>query len=329
MSDVNWRLILRRRDHTFAAPVPEMTARYGVPNACTTCHDDRPPEWAAGVMDRWYGDGERRRATMKTADAMYLAGSGDPTALPGLVKIAIDRNQGALMRASAAEFIGRLAARGDTGAFRAGGAGTQTSFVRADAPGPAAGRTASSPTIAGAQAPAVDVVNALIGAAADPEPMVRITAVRALGLVRDRRALMPLVARLMDEARVVRASAAEALLDMGVATLDGRAGAALARAQDEYADSLRTFPDLSADHTSLAWLEASRGRPEEAGRRFTVAIMLDPVDPRPRVLRGVVAARAGRYEDAVRDWQAARALQPDYPNIDRLIEEARKRIAGK
>jgi len=47
MSDVNWRLLIRRRDHTFQPPVPENTAQFGIPNACTTCHDDRTPEWAA------------------------------------------------------------------------------------------------------------------------------------------------------------------------------------------------------------------------------------------------------------------------------------------
>ena len=61
MSDVrNWRLLIRRRDHTFQAPVPENTARFGVPNACTTCHDNRSPEWAATQMTAWWGDGDRR-----------------------------------------------------------------------------------------------------------------------------------------------------------------------------------------------------------------------------------------------------------------------------
>src|SRR5687768_5636611 len=46
MSDVNWRLLIRRRDHTFQPPVPENTAQFGIPNACTTCHDNRSPEWA-------------------------------------------------------------------------------------------------------------------------------------------------------------------------------------------------------------------------------------------------------------------------------------------
>ena len=44
-------LFTRRRDHTFQPPVPELTARYGVPNACTTCHEDKSPEWAAETMD--------------------------------------------------------------------------------------------------------------------------------------------------------------------------------------------------------------------------------------------------------------------------------------
>ena len=55
MSDVNWRLLIRRRDHTFQPPVPEITAAFGVPNACTTCHDDRSPEWAARQMDAVVG----------------------------------------------------------------------------------------------------------------------------------------------------------------------------------------------------------------------------------------------------------------------------------
>ena len=65
MSDVNWRLFTRRRDHTFQPPVPELTARYGVPNACTTCHEDKSPEWAAKTMDAWYGE---RRATPSGGD---------------------------------------------------------------------------------------------------------------------------------------------------------------------------------------------------------------------------------------------------------------------
>src|SRR6266850_5225787 len=108
MSDVNWRLITRRRDHTFQPPVPELTARYGVPNACTTCHENKSPEWAVKTMDGWYGNQDRRRAVVKLSDTMYRAGTGDAAVLPELARLAADRSHGTLIRASAAEFAGRL-----------------------------------------------------------------------------------------------------------------------------------------------------------------------------------------------------------------------------
>ena len=45
-----------------------------------------------------------------------------------------------------------------------------------------------------------------------------------------------------------------------------------------------------------------------------------------KAYEGVVAARAGKYDEAVRHWKAAKELAPAYPNLDRLIEEAQKRL---
>lgn len=298
MSDVNWRLLIRRRDHTFAPPVPELTAKYGEPNSCTMCHDERPPEWAARVMDAWYGDGARRAAVVRVADTFYAAGSGDASALPGLARLSVDRRQGPPIRASAAEFIGRLAEAMPPGA-----------------------------TAAAALAP---VVNPLMGAAADPEPMVRITATRALGSVLERQGdtqrVGALGARLVDPIRTVRATAAAALLRLGVTSLDGAAGAALARAQDDYAQMLRAFPDAAANHASLGWLEMSRGRLPDAEQALADALALDPQAPDPHVLKGVLLARQERYADAIKEWRTAQKLDPNDPRVERLIAEAEKRL---
>ncbi len=296
MSDVNWRLITRRRDHTFQPPVPEMTARYGVPNACTTCHEDKSPEWAAATMDRWYGNAERRRAVVAMSDVVYRAGTGDESVLPDVASLAADRSHGSLIRASAAEFAGQLIAK----AGRAGGAG-------------GAGRASGAS------------INALIGAANDPEPAVRAAAVRSLGLTIEDRTTAVIAAHLSDAARVVRVRAAEALLDRGIGTLDGPLGVTLAQAQSEWAESLRTFTDVARDQTTLGWLELTRGRSAEAADALEIAVALDPSAAQPHVYLGVMAARAGRYEDALKQFTTARSLQPDYPNINRLIEEAQKR----
>jgi predicted CXXCH cytochrome family protein len=319
MSDVNWRLLIRRRDHTFTAPVPELTAVFGVPNACTTCHDDRPPEWAAKQMDQWWDDAGRRRAALSLADTMYRAGSGDPSVLPELARLAIDRSQGAIVRASAVEFIERLAL-GTAGTANAD-AQSQTSFVRP--PGTNAG---AQPTSRTPVKLTHNQVNALIGAAADPEPVVRAHAVQALlaSGARDR-IIAPLTARLVDPARTVRARAAEALLVLGITHLPGAAGDALARAQDDFAQALTDFPDAASNHAELAWLEVSRDRIAEANRSLDMAIHLDPKSARPWVVKGVIAARAGDFAAAVSVWRRAKSLEPDYPRIDEMIAEAEKR----
>src|SRR5436190_1473539 len=312
MSDVNWRLITRRRDHTFQPPVPEMMSRFGAPSACNTCHEDKSPEWAAKTMDAWYGNGERRRAVVAAAEILYRAGAGDSAALPEVARLAVDRSRGSLVRASAAEFAGQLIARSSGSRGSGGSVGSGASGGSGE-PSAEAGRL--SPTI----------VNALIGAAADPEAIVRIAAVRSLGLISDARVPPVLASHLTDQARLVRVSAAEALTMTGVVQLSGAAGDALARAQDEWAESLRTFNDVAADHTTLGWLEAARGRAAEAEQHLKTAIALDPSDARPHVYLGVIAARAGRFDEAVQHFKTAKTISPAYQNLDRLLEEASRR----
>ena len=64
---------------------------------------------------------------------------------------------------------------------------------------------------------------------------------------------------------------------------------------------------------------------DDAIRTLRLAQSIDPKDARPRVYLGVLAARRGRYDEAIEEWQAARRMNPAYPNIDRLIAEAARR----
>ena len=325
MSDVNWRLLIRRRDHTFAAPVPEMTAAYGVPNACTTCHEGRTPEWAAKMMDAWYGDRDRRAGAMKGAEAFYLAGARDTASLPALASLAVDRSRGMLVRASAAEFIGVVLTAGAQGELSRGGP-SQTSTDGS----PSASRAVPD-AAAGEVSPELRtrLTNALVGAANDPEPTVRAVALRSLGVVSNPRAIPAITARLRDEVRAVRVAAAEALLSMDVTVLPDTAGELLTRAQDEYAASLAAFPDTVSNYVRLGWLEAQRGRHAQAAEALDAAIRFDPSLARAHLYRGIVAARTGDHAGAIRYWEKAKALDPSLATIDRMIEEAKRRAGGR
>jgi tetratricopeptide (TPR) repeat protein len=170
------------------------------------------------------------------------------------------------------------------------------------------------------------IVNALIGAADDPEPVVRAAAVRALGTIGDReRALAPVLARLVDSSRVVRTRAAEVLVAFGIVQLPGPAGDALRQAQQEYILSLDMFPDVASNHAAKGWLEAERGNPTAAIAALDKATLVEPNYAFPWVVKGVMSAREGRFADAVEMWKKARSIEPSYPNIDQLIAEAEKR----
>jgi predicted CXXCH cytochrome family protein len=41
------------RSHTFKFITPTMTANYGIPNPCTTCHKDKSLEWASEELKKW------------------------------------------------------------------------------------------------------------------------------------------------------------------------------------------------------------------------------------------------------------------------------------
>jgi len=326
MSDVNWRLLIRRRDHTFQPPVPENTAQFGIPNACTTCHDNRSPEWAAKQMNDWWGDGDRRARAASLADTMYRAGSGDATTLPALARLAVDRSQGFFIRASAADSIARLITESRSGVRqRSVSIQTQTSFGYRSNQRPADRASIRSNASGPLEIPPA-IVNAMIGAADDREPVVRAAAVKALGIIGDRdRALGPVLARLVDETRVVRARAAEVLESFGVIDLPGRAGEALRRAQDEHVAGLLSFPSVASHQASRGWFEAQRGRLSAAHEALDAAVALEPNFAYPWVIKGVLFAREGKFPDALEMWKKARSIEPSYPNIDQLIAEAEKR----
>jgi hypothetical protein len=95
-------------------------------------------------MDVWWGDGERRNQNLLTADVMYRAGSGDTSVMPDLARMAVDRTQGALLRASAADYIAQNCwASSARGAMQ-----SQTSFGSGWRPpvgAPAAGPATAAP----------------------------------------------------------------------------------------------------------------------------------------------------------------------------------------
>src|SRR5262249_38877133 len=89
-----------RRDHSMRVPRPDLSVALGTPNACTGCHQDQPPDWAADQIVQWYGPTSRARRP-HFAPALDAGRRGLLNAEKALSTLAIDQSQPGIARATA------------------------------------------------------------------------------------------------------------------------------------------------------------------------------------------------------------------------------------
>jgi predicted CXXCH cytochrome family protein len=93
-----------RHDHSIRVPRPDL-ARYGIPDACTSCHTNRSAAWASAELHRRGRD--TVRGFQDFADAFLLDDQHAAGAAAALMRLADSAAEPAIVRASA---LARLAA---------------------------------------------------------------------------------------------------------------------------------------------------------------------------------------------------------------------------
>jgi hypothetical protein len=88
-----------RADHSFRVPRPDLAAETGAPDACTTCHADRDPAWAAAEIAARFPESRHRGPHF---GQVLARGRDNPVAAAGdLADLAADESQAGLVRATA------------------------------------------------------------------------------------------------------------------------------------------------------------------------------------------------------------------------------------
>ena len=88
-----------RADHSFRVPRPDLASETGAPDACTSCHEDRDPAWAAAEITSRFPNG---RIGTEHYGQTLAKGRRDPeTAALDLVGLALDRSRPGIVRATA------------------------------------------------------------------------------------------------------------------------------------------------------------------------------------------------------------------------------------
>ncbi|HSN64231.1 MAG TPA: tetratricopeptide repeat protein [Azonexus sp.] len=117
MPTQNYMVIHARQDHSLRIPRPDLSMTLGSPNACTQCHTDRKPQWAASAMDQWYG--KRWRERPHYGSTLHAGETQGVRALPGLLELAASPTAPAIVRATAATLAQPHANPGTLSAARA------------------------------------------------------------------------------------------------------------------------------------------------------------------------------------------------------------------
>lgn len=92
-----------RRDHSLRIPRPDLSVKLGTPNVCTNCHIGKSNQWAADVLNKWYG--RTPQGFQHYAEALDAGSLGAPDAQQQLARLVADREQPAIARATALSML--------------------------------------------------------------------------------------------------------------------------------------------------------------------------------------------------------------------------------
>ncbi len=92
-----------RRDHSFRIPRPDLSIKFGSPNACNQCHTDKSNEWTYDAYKKWYGPVD----SIYYTDILSIARSGDPAILDYLIGLCKSSQYPAIVRATGLHYLSR------------------------------------------------------------------------------------------------------------------------------------------------------------------------------------------------------------------------------
>ncbi len=93
-----------RRDHSFRIPRPDLSEKYGTPNACNDCHTDKSTNWATKAVEKWHG----KQRPSHFSEILVKASDELLESIPEIIELAKDASQPAIARATAAYHLSKV-----------------------------------------------------------------------------------------------------------------------------------------------------------------------------------------------------------------------------
>ena len=301
MPATRYMLIDPRHDHSLRVPRPDQSVALGVPNACTRCHADRKPAWAAAKVQAWYG--RTPAGYQQFAEAFHAAETDAGAAARQLAAISRDPREPAIVRASALARFPRDLTR---------------SPADVDAVKHALGD--ADPLVRRAAVTALDSLppDQRIAHAtpllSDPARLVRLEAARVLAVIRPEtldptsRAAYERAAAEFVAAQRVNDDRPESRTNLGTYfATRGRATAA----ETEFRAALALDPTFVPAYVNLADLYRAEQREPDVRRVLVEGLTAVPDDASLHYALGLALVRAQRTAEGLTHIERAAARAPD------------------
>jgi tetratricopeptide (TPR) repeat protein len=290
-----------RHDHSFRIPRPDRTRTLGIPNACNTCHSDKPAQWAEDSIRTWYPS-PKPGAQIYT-EAFHLGDRGAPGAQAALIKVVEDRSLSGIVRASA---IARLARYPSPSVMQA-----ISEALRHNDPDVRSAAVAAMSSIAPAAR-----LSALAPLLRDETRLVRMDAARALageaenGLSPEHKSHFENAIAEYIAAQLFNAERPESHANLGSLYLQR---SLIQEARAAYQEAISLDPTFVAAAISLAELERTHvGEPAGEAVLLT-ALARNPLSAALRHAVGLSLVRQKRYAEAIQMLSEAARLEPQEP----------------
>jgi len=273
-----------RSDHSFRPPMPEATIKFGSPNACNQCHDDKTPEWANKIVKE-RKDPHYQEETLYWAQLIKEARDADWSRLDEMLAIINENKYNEVV---------------------------VTSFIRLLAGCPEEKKWDT-------------VINALT---TNKSPLVRSAAASTLSANYSEKARNALVAAANDDYRLVRVSSALSLTGFPEEHLSSEDSLTMAKATNEYLNSLVARPDDWSSHYNKGIFYQNRGNTQKALDSYETAARLYPEAIMPLINSSVLYSYTGNTAKAEENLKKAIEVDPDNEaanlNLGLLLAEQNK-----
>jgi tetratricopeptide (TPR) repeat protein len=102
-----------RYDHTFRVPRPDLSVKYGTPNACINCHKEKTNQWASEAIVKWYGPVRKYHF----AEDLIPGSRLDENSEVHLLHLLKDTSVPDIVKAASANYLGNIQSNGSLNAL--------------------------------------------------------------------------------------------------------------------------------------------------------------------------------------------------------------------